>query len=126
LTVHSDAVWVTNTAQGTLLRIGIKTDGSAGPMQTIVGGLQGGIDDFAFIGSEPEDDILAAFLFSSEVRLITPSGTQATLLSARDGLSNPSSVAVRGSHVYVISGAVFTHQDPNLLIAHLDRDSADG
>jgi hypothetical protein len=41
------------------------------------------------------------------------------VLTAADGLSNPTSVAVRGSTVYITSGAYFTQVDPNLLLAKL-------
>jgi hypothetical protein len=41
------------------------------------------------------------------------------VLTSTDGLSNPTSVAVRGSTAYVTSGAYFTHADPNLLLAKL-------
>ena len=47
LKLHDGAVWVSNTQLGTLLRIPIQRDGSAGPIQTIARGLPG-IDDFAF------------------------------------------------------------------------------
>jgi len=41
------------------------------------------------------------------------------VLTAADGIENPTSVAVRGKTVYVASGAYLTHTDPNLLIAKL-------
>jgi hypothetical protein len=39
------------------------------------------------------------------------------VLISTDGLSNPTSIAVRGSTVYVASAAYITHADPNLLLA---------
>ncbi|MEN3265404.1 MAG: hypothetical protein V7646_2298, partial [Pseudonocardia sp.] len=45
-------------------------------------------------------------------------------LTAEDGVSNPTSLAVRGRTVYVASGAYFTRNDPNLLLAH-DADEPD-
>lgn len=50
----------------------------------------------------------------------TPSG-ESVVLTRDDGLSNPTSVALHGSTVYVTSAAFTTQQDPNLLLARLDR-----
>jgi hypothetical protein len=52
LKLHDGAVWVSSTQLGTLLRVPIRPDGSAGPIQTIATGLAG-IDDFAFTGPDP-------------------------------------------------------------------------
>ncbi|MFD7973597.1 hypothetical protein [Streptomyces clavifer] len=38
---------------------------------------------------------------------------------AADGLQNPTSVALHGNDVYVLSAACTTATDPNLLRAHL-------
>jgi sugar lactone lactonase YvrE len=115
--VHGGAVWVSNTDQGTLLRIPIDAHGTAGAVTTVAQGLTA-IDDFAFTGNG--NTVLAAQNFVSEVSLVQPDGTHQTVLSAKDGLSNPTSIAVRGSTVYVASAAYFTHVDPNLLLAKLD------
>jgi sugar lactone lactonase YvrE len=115
--VHDGAVWVSNTDKGTLLRIPIGAHGAAGAVTTVAQGLTA-IDDFAFTGDG--DTVLAAQNFVSEVSLVHPDGTHQTVLTATDGLSNPTSIAVRGSTVYVASGAYFTHVDPNLLLAKLD------
>jgi hypothetical protein len=112
--VHDGAVWVSNTDQGTLLRIPIGAHGTAGAVTTVAQGLPA-IDDFAFSG----DTVVAAQNFVSEVSLVHPDGTHQTVLTSTDGLSNPTSIAVRGSTVYVASGAYFTHVDPNLLLAKL-------
>jgi hypothetical protein len=114
--VHDDAVWVSNTDKGTLLRIPIGAHGAAGAVTTKAEGLTS-IDDFAFVGHG--DRVLAAQNFAGAVALVDPDGTHRTVLTAQDGLSNPTSVAVRGKTVYVTSGAYFTHSDPNLLLARL-------
>jgi sugar lactone lactonase YvrE len=114
--VHDGAVWVTNTGQGTLLRVPIKRDGTAGTVTTQATGLSG-VDDFAFTGRG--DQVLAAQNGVNEVSLISSDGTHETVLTATDGLENPTSVAVRGSTVYVASGAYLTRTDPNLLLARL-------
>jgi sugar lactone lactonase YvrE len=114
--VHDGAVWVSNTDQGTLLRIPIDAHGTAGAVTTVAQGLTA-IDDFAFTGDG--DTVLAAQNYVSEVSLVHPDGTHQTVLTSTDGLSNPTSIAVRGSTVYVASAAYFTHADPNLLLAKL-------
>jgi sugar lactone lactonase YvrE len=112
--VHDGAVYVSNTDQGTLLRIAIGRYGTAGTVTTVAQGLTA-IDDFAFAG----DTVVAALDHANEVSLVQPDGTHQIVLTAADGLSNPTSIAVRGSSVYVASGAYFTHADPNLLLAKL-------
>lgn len=112
--VHRDAVWVSNSDRGTLLRFPLGPDGSAGPVETRATGLAG-IDDFAFPG--PGSSVLAALNSSSEVVLVRRDGTRTVLLTGQDGLSNPTSVAVLGRTLYLPSGAFVTRQDPNLLIA---------
>jgi sugar lactone lactonase YvrE len=114
--VHDGAVWVSNTDQGTLLRIPIGPHGTAGAATTVATGLTA-IDDFAFTGDG--DTVIAALDFANEVALIQPDGTHQIVLTATDGIENPTSIAVRGSTVYVASGAYFTHRDPNLLLAKL-------
>jgi sugar lactone lactonase YvrE len=114
--VHDDAVWVSNTQQGTLMRIPIDAHGAAGAITTVAQGVTG-IDDFAFTGQG--DTVLAAQDPISQASIVYPDGTHQTVLTAADGLSNPTSVAVRGSTVYITSGAYFTQVDPNLLLAKL-------
>ncbi|MET9511593.1 hypothetical protein ABZX62_24535 [Streptomyces flavidovirens] len=118
LQLRHDAVWVTNFDKGLLLRIPVKKNGSAGPIQTRATGLTG-IDDFAFTGRD--DTILAALITENKVALVRPNGTHSTVLTAKDGLSNPTSVAVRGKTVYVPSAAFFTMENPNLLLATLNK-----
>jgi hypothetical protein len=107
---------VSNTDQGTLLRIPIGAHGTAGEVTTVAQGLTA-IDDFAFTGDG--NTVVAALDYANEVALVQPDGTHHILLTATDGLSNPTSIAIRGSAVYVASGAYFTHADPNLLLAKL-------
>jgi hypothetical protein len=114
--IHDDAVWVSNLDRGTVLRYPVTRTGQAGPPRTTATGLSG-IDDFAFL---PHGDrILAALNGPDQVALVEPDGTHTVVLSAEDGLRNPTAVAVRGSTVYVPSAAYTTKQDPNLLTARL-------
>lgn len=115
--VRGNEVWVSNLDRATLLRIPITRGGAAGPVRTVATGLTG-IDDFAFAGG---GRVLAALVLPSEVALVRPDGSHSIVLTAADGLSNPTSVAVRGSSVYVPSAAYLTLRDPNLLLARLHR-----
>ncbi|MEV5384581.1 hypothetical protein [Streptomyces sp. NPDC052721] len=114
--VRRDSVWVSNTDRGTLLRFPVRPDGAAGPVETRADGLHG-IDDFTFPG--PGRSVLAALNAGNRVVLVRADGSVTTVLTAQDGLSNPTSVAVRGRTVYVPSAASTTRHDPNLLLAHL-------
>ena len=86
-----------------------------GPTVTVEAQGLTSIDDFTFVGQG--DTVLAAQNFANAVALVNPDGTHQTVLTAGDGLSNPTSLAARGRTVYVASGAYFTHNDPNLLLA---------
>ncbi len=111
------ALWATNLDHGTLLRIPLRGD-RPGPIQVRAEGLAG-IDDFAFTGRG--GDIIAALVTANTVVRIRPDGTTTTVLTAADGLQNPTSVAVRGETVYVTNAAYLTATDPNLLLARLQR-----
>ncbi|MCO5995898.1 SMP-30/gluconolactonase/LRE family protein [Actinoallomurus rhizosphaericola] len=116
--VRGGALWVTNLDKGTLLRIPFRPDGGAGVPQVEATGLTG-VDDFAFTGRG--DEVLAALDGPSKVVRIEPGGAVSTVLDAGDGLQNPTSVAVRGGRVDVLSAAYTTATDPNLLVARLRR-----
>jgi len=109
------SVWVSNTDQGTLLRIPVGRGGAAGSIGTVAAGLTG-IDDFT---PTRGGRFLAALNTTSQLAIINPDGSHAIALTAADGLSNPTSVAVAGRTVYVPSAAYFTQNDPNLLLASL-------
>ncbi|HWG27455.1 hypothetical protein [Actinospica sp.] len=112
LKVQDGAVWVSNTTLGTLLRIPIERDGTAGTTSVAAQGITG-IDDFAFA---PDGEVVAAQNAASEASIVNvQTGAHTIVLTAADGLSNPTSVAIRGNTVYIASGAYFTRTDPNLL-----------
>jgi hypothetical protein len=121
LKVHGGSLWATNLDRGTVLRLPITGDGSAGRPRTVAAGLAG-IDDFAFTGHG--DDIAAALNVPDQVVLVRGDGSHATLLGAADGLDGPTSVALRGSTLYVLSAAYTTGKDPNLLAGRLVRRPA--
>jgi hypothetical protein len=111
LKVHEGAVWVSNIGAGTLIRIPITHDGTAGIPRVTARDL-GPIDDFAFAGRT----VLAAI--NQENKVIRIDGGVTEVLTTADGLDNPTSVAVRDRTVYVTNGAYFAGNDPNLLILH--------
>jgi sugar lactone lactonase YvrE len=114
--IHNGAAWVSNLDKGTVLRVPITRQGTAGRVETRATGLVH-IDDIAFTGTG--DTLLAAINADNEVALVRPDGTHTTVLTAADGLENPTSLAVRGTQVYVANGAYFTDQDPNLLTVRI-------
>ncbi|MEH0449729.1 MULTISPECIES: SMP-30/gluconolactonase/LRE family protein [unclassified Streptomyces] len=118
LKIHNRAVWATNLDKGTILRIPILADGSAGTARVTATGLTG-IDDFAFTG-HGDDQILAALDTVNQVALVRPDGTHITVLTAADGLQGPTSIALRGNTVHVLSAAYLTAKDPNLILARLN------
>ncbi|HWW85438.1 MAG TPA: hypothetical protein VNZ26_17640, partial [Vicinamibacterales bacterium] len=118
IAVHDNAVWVSNTDKGTIVRIPIRSDGTAGPVQTVVSGQAGGIDNFTFVPGT--DVIVAAEVVANEVIAIQ-NGQTSVLLSGADGLESPTSVAVQRDTLYVGDAAYVTGKDPNLLLAHIGR-----
>jgi sugar lactone lactonase YvrE len=119
IAIHRGVVWVSNTDSGTIMEIPIQRDGSAGAIRTAVEGSSGGLDNFVLLGND--DTIIAALTLSNQVVLIDPDGQQQAVLTAADGLSNPTAVAVWYGTLYVSNGAYFTKIDPNLLSARLER-----
>ena len=116
--VRDDAVWATNLDKGTLLRIPV-THGKPAQVEVRASGLTG-LDDFTFVG-HGTDHVLAALDGPNTVVSIDRAGRATTLLTAADGLQGPTSIAVRGTTVYVASAAYLTQQDPNLITAALPR-----
>ncbi|MFB6713103.1 MULTISPECIES: hypothetical protein [unclassified Streptomyces] len=116
--IHNGAAWVSNLDKGTVLRIPLTCHGSAGPIETRATGLVD-IDDFDFIGAG--DTLLAAINKDNEVALVRPDGSHSIVLTAADGLQNPTSLAVRGGTAYIASGAYFTNSDPNVLAVHIEH-----
>lgn len=113
--VRDGAVWASNLDKGTLLRIPLR-QGRPGPVKVKAEGLTG-VDDFAFAG----DQVIATLHGISTVVRVGPTGKATTLLTASDGLQNPTSVAVRGRTLHVLSAAYTTATDPNLVLATLPR-----
>ena len=113
--LHDGEVYVSNLDAGTILRIEVEDDGAAGSVSMVASDLAG-IDDFAFTGRG--DQIIATLNPTSEVVLIDGE-SHTTVLSEDDGLTNPTSVLVRGDTIYVASAAYVNQDSPNLLTATL-------
>jgi streptogramin lyase len=116
--VRNGSVWVSNTDKGTISQIPINCSGGAESLKPHASGLRG-IDDFQFSGKGEE--IIAALHPTNEVAHVDQQGSHSIILTAADGLSNPTSVAVKGKSVYVPSAAFFTRKDPNLLRVKLGK-----
>jgi streptogramin lyase len=112
LKIHGGVMWVSNTTQGTLLRIPINPNGTAGTVSVAAKGVTG-IDDFAFAS---DNEVVAAQNSITQASIVdVDTGAHTTVLTAANGLSGPTSVAVLGHTVYIASGAYFTGTDPNLI-----------
>jgi sugar lactone lactonase YvrE len=116
--IHDGAVWASNSDHGTILRIPVTKAGGAGRAEVRATGLEG-IDDFDFTGRGTE--ILAAINQGSKLVRVGADGAQETLLDAEDGMQGTTAVAVRGNRAYVTNGANLAGNDPNLLLAQLQR-----
>jgi hypothetical protein len=116
--IREGRLYVSNLDRGTVLSTPLHGR-QAGTFETFADGLTG-IDDFEFTGRH--DEFLASLVTENEVVLVNGrGGAHRTVLTRADGLSNPTSVAVRGNSVYVPSAAYTTQSDPNLLTGRLTR-----
>lgn len=86
--IFNNMVYITNTGAGTIVRVPVLADGSAGAPSVYASGL--GLDDFA-IGTDGSL-FLATQVENSVVRLY-PDGTQTMVGTAADGLLGDSSLA---------------------------------
>lgn len=108
--VFRGAVYVSNPSRAALLRYAIGTDGAAGRAETPHGDMRSAnVDDFAF---DTEGNIFVATVVNTTVERIAPDGGVTTVLTAADGLEQPTAVAfdTRGgtTHLYVTNAAFFS------------------
>ncbi|GAB2626733.1 hypothetical protein Aab01nite_79570 [Paractinoplanes abujensis] len=115
--IRGGHLYVSNLDRGTLLRTPLSGRG-AGVFTTIATGLTG-IDDFAFTG--PGEQVLAGLVTENRVVLAGGGRPATTVLTAADGLSNPTAVLIHEGKVFVPSAAYTTQKDPNLLVTRLAR-----
>ncbi|GAA3263091.1 SMP-30/gluconolactonase/LRE family protein [Nonomuraea helvata] len=115
LKVWDGALWATNTAQGTVLRIGIDA-GRPGQVEQMYSGIPA--DDFAFDSS---GTLYLAVHPRNTVLRITPDGAMTTLATEADGLDGPSAIAVIDDGLLVTSlGMLGSRHDPNIARLSLD------
>ena len=117
LRIHNGAIWLSNSDQGTLLRVPIEGNGRAGAVETKATSLTVFPDDFAFIGHT--DKIIVALNIANEVALVQPNGSHTIVLTGADGLEGPTAIAIRQGELYVLSAAFLLKKDPNILVADL-------
>jgi hypothetical protein len=117
VSVHAGSVWAANSGAGTILRIPIRLDGSAGTISTVVSSLTSATGKIDVFG--PDNTIAVPLVVANEVEFIQPGGTAQVVLTGSDGLQNPTSAQVYAGRLYVTSGAYLTSQDPNLLTADI-------
>lgn len=122
LRFHNGAVWVSNTSQGTLMRVPVTASGAPGTLQTVSTTVPG-IDDFNF-PTDRSDIVFAALNAPNEVAIVSPTGQSSIVLTAADGLESPSATAICGPWLYITDGAIHeTPHNPALLRAHIDLSS---
>lgn len=110
-------LWATNSAQGTVLRIGIEA-GGPGEVTQVYDGIPA--DDFAFDSSGA---LYLAVHPSDTVLRITPDGVRTVLATEADGLDGPSAIAVADDGLLVTSlGMLGSRHSPN--IVHLPLEVA--
>lgn len=108
-----DAVYVTNTDRGSLVRIPIQADGSAGTPSTLVEPScdLNGADGLAIA---PNGDFVVAVNHQNKLVRIDRAGQVTTVLSS-DPLDFPSSLAFAGNTLYVDNFAFLDAKSPGLL-----------
>ncbi|MFF8195078.1 SMP-30/gluconolactonase/LRE family protein [Streptomyces bobili] len=112
LRFHKGAVWVSNLAQDSLLRIPVTADGKPGRIHTVTKSLDG-VDDFSFL-NERSDVVFAAQNAPHLVSVVYPDGRTKAVLTAADGLASPSATGVRDNRLYVIDGGLAAPHDAQM------------
>ncbi|QJT06665.1 hypothetical protein G9272_05790 [Streptomyces asoensis] len=118
LRFHKGAVWVSNLAKGTLLRIPVTATGAPGRIHTVTSSLTG-VDDFNFL-SDRSDVVFAAQNGVNQIAVVHPDGTTETVLSASDGLASPTSTAVRGNRLYITNAGLIEPHDAKVQRGTID------
>jgi hypothetical protein len=118
LRFHKGAVWVSNLAQDSLLRIPVTTDGRPGRVHVVTKSIDG-VDDFTFL-DERSDVVFAAQNAPDTVSVIYPDGQVKPVLTAADGLASPSATAVRDGRLYVTDGGLNPPHNAQLQSGKID------
>ncbi|MET7465096.1 hypothetical protein [Nonomuraea sp. NPDC005501] len=110
LKVWDDGLYVTNTAQATVLRVDIQ-DGRPGRVTEVHANIP--VDDLAF---DAAGTLYLAVHPENTVRRIAPDGTTTVLATADDGLDGPTAIAVVEDGLLVTNlGMLGTRHTPSLL-----------
>ncbi|MGI5459628.1 SMP-30/gluconolactonase/LRE family protein [Streptomyces sp. CA-249302] len=112
LRFHKGAVWVSNLAQDSLLRIPVTGNGKPGSIRVVTRNIDG-VDDFSFL-SDRSDVVFAAQNAPDKVSVVYPGGTVKTVLTGADGLASPSATAVSDGRLYVTDGGLNAPHDAQL------------
>ncbi|MFD7378814.1 SMP-30/gluconolactonase/LRE family protein [Streptomyces mirabilis] len=99
LRFHNGELWISNLSKGTLLRVPVAADGTAGPIRVVTSGVLG-IDDFNFLNGH-SDVVFAALHASNQIAVVYPDGTKKIVLTKADGIASPTATAVRGNRLYI-------------------------
>ncbi|MFD7055165.1 SMP-30/gluconolactonase/LRE family protein [Streptomyces mirabilis] len=118
LRFHKGAVWVSNLAKGTLLRIPVTGAGTPGRIHTVTSSVTG-IDDFNFL-NDRSDVVFAAQNGLNQVALVRPDGTTEPVLTSEDGLASPTSTAIRGNRLYVTDAGLNEPHDAKVQRGTID------
>jgi hypothetical protein len=117
LKLHDGALYVSNTSQGTLLRIPVLANGKAGPITVVAKNLPS-VDDFAFIPGT--NNVIAALNAANEVAYVTAKGAHSIILTSANGLENPSAVIISSTTVYITNADYYTLKGPSVMEAPLN------
>ncbi|MFJ8026773.1 SMP-30/gluconolactonase/LRE family protein [Streptomyces sp. NPDC096311] len=119
LRFHNGALWVSNLSKGTLLRVPVNADGTAGRIHVVTTGVVG-IDDFNFLNRR-SDVVFAALHASNQIAVVYPDGAKRIVLTKADGIAAPTATAVRGNRLYITdSGMDEAPHDPKLQEGKID------
>ncbi|MGI5166508.1 hypothetical protein ACQEU3_19355 [Spirillospora sp. CA-253888] len=117
--VRNGAVWTTNADKGTLVRIPIKGDGTAGDPEVKATDLKGA-GDLAF--TQGTDDVaLVTQESANQVVRVKSDGTHDPVLNAQSGLAGPTSVVVREGKAHIANAGTDDKKEPGLLTADVQR-----
>jgi sugar lactone lactonase YvrE len=122
LRFHKGAVWMSNFNQGTLLRVPVAAHGKPGPIHTVADNLPD-IDDFSFLDTRSDTVFAAQNDPADQIRVVRPNGTTRTALTINDGLTSPTTTAVRGNQLYIANAGFGAPHNAKLLRGTINLDA---
>ncbi|MFE6822248.1 SMP-30/gluconolactonase/LRE family protein [Streptomyces sp. NPDC057690] len=121
LRFHKGAVWVSNLAKDSLLRVPVAAHGEAGRIHVVTKNIDG-VDDFSFLNAH-SDVVFAAQNAPDKVSVIYPDGKVKTVLTHADGLASPSATAVSDGWLYVTDGGLNAPHNSQLQRGKIDTEA---